>query len=136
VRPLANKPGVAVRGNLAWIALAAAFAVGLFVARPHAAVADTPGPSCGQRELKNGEGVVLRVLFAKNRAVQSYVIVSGSDNEEAVHDFLIIAQEKYGPQGINAPPLHIVSFKSVHGGGGMQIPDKAVDSCGRTLSFT
>ena len=75
------------------------------------------------------------MLFAKNGAVQSYVIVSGQQNAEAVHDFLLIAQRQYGPQGIDAPPLHILSFKPGTGGGGMMIPDKAVDSCGRTLSF-
>jgi hypothetical protein len=99
-------------------------------------VASVAGPSCGQKVLTDGHGIVVRVLFAKNSSVQSYVIVSGQNNAEAIHDFMTVAEDRYGPQGINAPPLQIISFKSHHGGGGFQVPDKAVDSCGRTLSFT
>ncbi len=75
----------------------------------------------------------MRILFAKNGAVQRYEVVNSNENEEAVNDFRIDLEREYGPAGINAPPLHIVSFKP--GSGGMMMPDKAIDSCGRKLSF-
>jgi hypothetical protein len=35
---------------------------------------------------------------------------------------------------MDAPPVRIVSFKAGKSGG-MMLPDKAIDSCGRTFSF-
>lgn len=75
----------------------------------------------------------MRILFAKNGSVQRYIVVGAHPNEESVNDMLIVLTRTFGPAGINSPPLHIISFRP--GGGGMQIPDKAVDSCGRKLSF-
>ena len=113
---------------VASLALAAAFASS---ARPSLAV--TPGPSCGERTVKNEKGIEIKVLFAKNGSVQRYVVVEAQENQEEANDLRITLESQYGPAGVDAPPLRIVSFKP--GSGGMQIPDKAVDSCGRTLSF-
>ena len=105
------------------------------MARP-GVVAVTAGPSCGARLIKNDEqGLAIRILFAKNGAVQRYEIARGRDNTESVNDMLLGLEHQFGPAAIDAPPLKIVSFKKSDGGGGMMIPDKAVDSCGRTLSF-
>lgn len=82
---------------------------------------------------KNDQGVTIKILFAKNGAVQQFVVVDARENTEAVHDMELVLEKAWGPAGADAPPLHIVSFKQ--GGGGMMVPDKAVDSCGRTLSF-
>ena len=46
---------------------------------------------------------------------------------------LVAAEARYGPEAINAPPVRVTSFKP--GPGGMMIPDKAVDSCGRVTHF-
>ena len=97
------------------------------------ALAVTAGPSCGTLDAQGDGGVVIRVLFAKNGTVQRYQVTKGRNNVEAVHDAITLLQKQYGNEGENAPPLQIVSFKK--GSGGLQIPDKAVDSCGRTLSF-
>ncbi len=112
-------------------AAAAALAAGLIVfAFPHArAVAQQ---SCGETTFGR-EGTVYRVLFAKNGAVQQYVLVQSARNVEHDHDVLKELEAKYGAAGVNAPPLQIVSFRP--GSGGMMIPDKAVDSCGRTSYF-
>jgi hypothetical protein len=98
-----------------------------------ALLAVTPGPSCGEQLVKNDKGIQIKVLFAKNGAVQRYLVVDSQENQEGVNDLLIALERQFGPASINAPALHITSFKP--GSGGMQIPDKAVDSCGRTLSF-
>ncbi len=95
--------------------------------------ADNAGPSCGEQTVKSDSGVQVNILFAKNGAVQRYLVINSQENMESVNDLIKKLEMHFGPAGINAPPLHIVSFKP--GGGGMQIPDKAVDSCGRTLSF-
>jgi hypothetical protein len=92
------------------------------------------GPACGEHLYTNPQGLQVNVLFAKNGAVQRYVIVTSHDNTEAVNDMLKDLEKTFGPEGVNAPPLHITSFKP-GGSGGMMVPDKAVDSCGRTQSF-
>ena len=110
------------------LALAAALCLN---ASPTLAV--TSGPSCGEQTVKSDKNVSIKILFAKNGAVQRYLIVDSQENTEAANDFVLALERTYGEQGVNAPPMHIVSFKP--GEGGMQVPDKAVDSCGRTLSF-
>jgi hypothetical protein len=102
-----------------------------FLASPSRAA--TAGPSCGEQLVKNDKGISIKILFAKNGAVQRYLVVDSQENMEEVNDLRLSLEQKYGPAGVNAPPLRIVSFKP--GSGGMQVPDKAVDSCGRTLSF-
>lgn len=91
------------------------------------------GPSCAIQDARGDGGVVIRVFFAKNGAVQRYQVVGGWGNIEGVHDALNELQSRFGPEGENAPPVNIVSFKRTSNG--LQIPDKAVDSCGRTISF-
>jgi hypothetical protein len=88
--------------------------------------------SCGETSFL-ADGVTYRVLFAKNGAVQQYLLADTSPNQERDHDALLAAQQKYGPEAINAPPVRIVSFKP--GPGGMMVPDKAMDSCGRLTHF-
>ncbi len=94
----------------------------------------TSGPSCGVETANGDKGISIRILFAKNGAVQRYEVVNSQENEEAVNDFRIALERQYGPAGVNAPPLHIVSFKQGPSGG-MMMPDRAIDSCGRKLSF-
>jgi len=101
---------------------------------PVRAVAVTPGPSCGAQLVKDDSGVAIRVLFAKNGAVQRYDVVNSKANPESVNDLRLRLEQLYGPAGVNAPPVSIVSFKK-GAAGGMMVPDKAVDSCGRTSSF-
>jgi hypothetical protein len=88
--------------------------------------------SCGIGSFSN-DGVTYRVLFAKNGAVQQYLLAQSSGNTEKDHDALKAAETQYGPEAVNAPPLQITSFKP--GSGGMMVPDKAVDSCGRVTHF-
>ena len=95
--------------------------------------ADTPGPKCGEQLVKNDKGIQIKILFANNGAVQRYLVINSQENMEDTNDLRLDLEKHFGPAGINAPPLRIVSFKP--GSGGMQIPDKAIDSCGRTLSF-
>ncbi len=102
------------------------------LSRPAVAAA---GPSCGTRVVHLPGDVVFRILFAKNGAVQQYVLVSSDKNPELVNDRKKFIERQFGPEAVDAPPLHIVSFRSAPGGGGLLIPDKAVDSCGRTLTF-
>ncbi len=78
-------------------------------------------------------GVVYRILFAKNGAVQQYLLAQSAHNIEKDHDVLKRAEATYGPEAVNAPPLRIQSFRA--GAGGMMVPDKAVDSCGRITHF-
>lgn len=94
----------------------------------------TAGPSCGEHLYTNDLGIQIRVLWAKNGAIQRFDIVDSKENPEEVNDMEKDLEKVYGPEGTNAPPLKIVSFKP-GGSGGMMVPDKAVDSCGRTLSF-
>lgn len=83
--------------------------------------------------MKNEKGIQIKILFAKNGAVQRYAVLDNQENMEDVNDLVKSLEDHFGPAAIDAPPLRIVSFRP--GSGGMQIPDKAVDSCGRTLSF-
>ncbi len=91
------------------------------------------GPSCGTTTVVE-DSVVFKILFAKNGAVQQYVIMH-SENTEQDHDARLKLEARYGKEGIDAPPLSIKSFKPAPGGG-MMLPDKAIDSCGREISFT
>lgn len=92
-------------------------------AQPHSCTAGTSA----------SDGVVYRILYAKNGAVQQYVLAKSSRNTERDHDALKALEVKYGPEAVNAPPVRILSFKA--GPGGMMVPDKAVDSCGRVTRF-
>lgn len=103
-----------------------------FVALPARAV--TMGPSCGEKLFTNDLGLSIRILWAKNGSVQRFVVVDAKENPEELNNMEEDLERVYGKEGVNAPPLRIVSFKS-NGNGGMMVPDKAVDSCGRTLSF-
>ena len=109
-----------------------AFALAGLLALPAHAAAS--GPACGEKLFTNDDGLQIRVLWAKNGAVQRYVIVQDHENPERANDMKLDLEKAYGPEGVDAPPLRIVSFKP-GGSGGMMIPDKAIDSCGRTLSF-
>jgi len=116
------------------LVMAAVFALGasllLFaLSQPPAAAAEQ---SCGETTFTS-DGVEFRVLFAKNGAVQQYLLQHSSQNQEHDHDALLAAQAKYGPEAVNAPPVRVVSFKP--GDGGMMLPDKAMDSCGRITHF-
>lgn len=99
---------------------------------PHA-LAVTAGPSCGEKDVTSPTGVGFKILFANNGTVQQYIVTAKADDPEAVNDARLALQASFGPAGVNAPPLKIVSYKA--GDNGMQIPDKAIDSCGRTLDF-
>lgn len=114
------------------VTAAVALGSALFSVLP--ATAYTPGPICGEKTITAPNGVGFRILFANNGAVQRYEVTAMADNTELVNDARIALENTYGPAGVNAPPLRIVSFKKSPGGG-MMLPDKAVDSCGRTLSF-
>ena len=108
--------------------------VALFALEPEPSSAFTAGPACGETLVKGDAGMSYRILFAKNGTVQRYIVAQNdSNNVETANDMLLKLEKQYGPAGTDAPPMHIVSFKP--GEGGMMIPDKAVDSCGRTLSF-
>ena len=91
------------------------------------------GPSCGEKTATNDKGISIRILFAKNGTVQRYLVVHSQQNQEAANDMLTALEREFGPAGINAPPVRIVAFKP--GSGGMLVPEKAVDSCGRTISY-
>lgn len=115
------------------IAACAALAVlvACSVQQTHAADASR---SCTELLAKGEQGVSYRILFAKNGAVQRYVLVQNDQHSvENANDMKLALEKQYGDEGVNAPPLRIISFKQ--GDGGMMIPDKAVDSCGRSLSF-
>jgi|SRR5579884_393161 len=109
------------------LVLAAGF---VFFAFPHTRV--FAQQACGATTYSNA-GVIYRVLFAKNGAVQQYILVQSAHNVEEDHDALKTLEAKYGPAGLNAPPLTILSFRP--GSGGMMIPEKVVDSCGRVSYF-
>ncbi len=69
---------------------------------------------------------------ARSSATKSLTSI---DNPEEVNDMRRgLWKHSSARKASNAPPLQIVSFKP-GGSGGMMIPDKAVDSCGRTQSF-
>jgi hypothetical protein len=103
----------------------------LFAFAHERGAAAQPG-SCGMTTYASN-GVVYRILFAKNGAVQQYLLAQSSHNTERDHDVLKAAEDRYGPEAVNAPPLQILSFRP--GSGGMMVPDKAVDSCGRVTHF-
>ncbi len=131
-----DKGTVGVRHPLfAWGLAAGAALLVLLWCGPKAD-ADPPatGPSCGQKVVSSPNGASFRILFATNGFVQRYEVVALADNPEAVNDARKAIELTYGPAGINAPPLKIISFKPAQSGG-MMIPDKAIDSCGRTLDF-
>jgi hypothetical protein len=88
--------------------------------------------SCGEQNYSS-LGVTYQIRFAKNGAVQQYLLAQSSHNTEKDHDVLKDLQARYGPEGVNAPPLQITSFRP--GTNGLMIPDKAVDSCGRVMHF-
>ena len=116
------------------IFMAAVFALGaallLFALNyPETAAA---AQSCGETSFTS-DGVTFKVLFAKNGAVQQYLLADSSHNQERDHDALLAAENKYGPEAVNAPPVQVISFKP--GDAGMMIPDKAMDSCGRVTHF-
>jgi len=116
------------------VAVAGAFALlaGLFVFAFAHGRSNAAQSACGETAYSSN-GVSYQVLFARNGAVQQYILQQSSHNTERDHDVLELLESKYGPEGVNAPPLQIKSFRS--GDGGMMIPDKAVDSCGRLISF-
>ena len=117
---------------LGLVLIAAAALLHRALTRPAVAAA---GLSCATRVVHLPGGVVFRILFAKNGSVQQYVLVSSDKNPELVNDRKKFIERQFGPEAVNAPPLHVISFKPSPGGGGLLIPDKAVDSCGRTLTF-
>ena len=119
-----------VRGGLA-----IGVVLGLVLWSSPPAPATTPGPPCGEKTISSPTGVGFRILFANNGAVQQYIVTAKSDNTELVNDARISLEGTYGPAGVNAPALKVISFKPSPNGGGMMVPDKAIDSCGRTLDF-
>ena len=129
----ANKRSVNLRLVTSVAAAGALLALSGLLALPTRGATAT-GPSCGEHLYTNDQGIQIRVLWAKNGAVQKFEIVDAKENPEEVNDMEKDLERTYGPEGSNAPPLKIVSFKP-GGSGGMMIPDKAVDSCGRTVSF-
>lgn len=114
-------------------ALSAAAAAGALACTALPAAAVTAGPSCGEQVAKADSGAAIRILFAKNGTVQRYEVISTQQNTEAENDLRLQLERAYGQAGVNAPPLKIVSFKP--SSGGLMMPDKAVDSCGRKSSF-
>lgn len=92
------------------------------------------GQACGQRTVRSPSGIVFRIDFARNGAVQRYEVLHGRANMEAVNDARMDLEHTYGPAGVNAPPVRIVKYKTASSGG-MMLPAKAIDSCGRSISF-
>jgi hypothetical protein len=113
--------------------VAALAALTFVLAAPGTAAAYSAGPSCGEKDYLSPTGVGFHILFANNGAVQQYVVTAKADNPEAVNDARLSLESTYGPAGINAPPLKVISFRP--GENGMMVPDKAIDSCGRTMNF-
>jgi hypothetical protein len=89
--------------------------------------------ACKDQVINNGT-VTVTILFAKNSAVQRYIFDAARGTYEDQHSALLVLEKQYGPAQVNAPPLNVVSFRKGTSGG-LMIPDKAIDSCGRTLSF-
>ena len=115
-------------------ALAGLVAGGIALLVPRPAPAYTTGPACGVKQYTSPEGVGFRILFANNGTVQMYEVTAKADNTEAVNDARMSLERTYGPAGWNAPALKIIAFKKGDSGG-MMIPEKAIDSCGRTISL-
>jgi hypothetical protein len=128
------------RGVGAWNSLvrwgaATAVALGIvFWSTPAVPASYTLGPSCGQKPVASPTGVGILILFANNGSVQRYQVTAHADNPEDVNNTLSSLEAIYGPAGVYAPALRIVSYKAGDSGG-MQLPNKAIDSCGRTLDF-
>lgn len=122
--------------TVTWVFVAVTLGVAvLFGCSSQPARAFATGSPCGQQMEHSPSGVVFRVLFAKNGTVQRYEVVGGVKNTESINDARVDLEKTFGPAGIYAPPLKIVGFRTAPGGGGMMVPDKAIDSCGRTLIF-
>jgi len=114
------------------ISAAAAVSIGaVAISHSPARAAQAAGPC--KEIVETSKGVSYKILFANNGAVQQYVLVTSSNRVEQDHDVRSELEQRYGPEGVNAPSLHIVAFRK--GSGGMMVPDKAVDSCGRTVAF-
>jgi len=114
-------------------AAAALLCVGLAAfASTHRAARAQSAPSCGETQ-QTVDGVGMKVLFAKNGAVQQYVVVHSSGRVDADHDALMAIERRYGPEGANAPPLRITGFRP--SSSGMMTPSEATDSCGRKVRF-
>jgi hypothetical protein len=92
------------------------------------------GAPCSALTATAQGGVIFRVLFAHNGAVQRYQLIRSSHNPEIDNGTQRRLIERYGPEAIDAPPLRILTFRPAPGGG-FKIPDKAVDSCGRISHF-
>jgi len=121
-----------VRTALLAASAAAAVSLGAVVFSHAPAHAAQAGGPC-KEIVETSKGVSYKVLFANNGAVQQYVLVTSSNRVEQDHDVLSQLVQRYGPEGVNAPSLRITGFRQ--GSGGMMVPDKAVDSCGRTVAF-
>jgi hypothetical protein len=122
-----------VRLQVVAICLAAGVMLGTFGLHPERSVAAPAGPSCGEQNVATGQGITVRILFARNGAVQRYVVDDPTRNQEADNDVILALQKQYGPEAQDTPPLRIVAYK--HAYGGLMIPVRGIDSCGRTLSF-
>ena len=59
----------------------------------------TAGPSCGEHLYTNDQGIQIRVLWAKNGAVQRFEIVDAKENPEEVNDMEKDLEKVYGPEG-------------------------------------
>lgn len=99
---------------------------------PRATQVAVAGPSCGVQTV-NSRGALFHVYFARNGAVQRYELTRSTNNPENDHDALDALIRKFGPEGVNTPPLRITQFRD--NGSGMMVPVKAVDSCGRPVSM-
>jgi hypothetical protein len=132
---LADNRSVGVRNFFVRWGLAPGAALCAALSCTSAAPAFAPGPVCGQKAITSPTGVGFVILFANNGAVQRYEVVAKAEDPEAVNDARLSLENTYGPAGVNAPALKIISFKPAEGGGSMMVPDKAIDSCGRTLDF-
>ena len=123
---------------MAAAALALAACTSAANSQQHTVAANTAAPQPGRAapcsvQTFTIRGVKYQVQFARNGAVQRYVISGNTQNEESNHDALESLQNRFGAEGVNAPPLRIVAFKT--GYGGMKIPTKTVDSCGRVTTM-
>lgn len=131
---VADNRTVGVSGFFIRWSIACGAALGFVLWLTPAAPATTSGPPCGVKQVNSPSGVGFRILFANNGSVQQYQVTAMADNTEAVNDARIAIENIYGPAGVNAPALKIISYKQGEAGG-LMVPDKAIDSCGRTLSF-
>ncbi|HEY8298819.1 MAG TPA: hypothetical protein VIG32_12460 [Candidatus Baltobacteraceae bacterium] len=104
-----------------------------FFALPAARTTAAASASCKDLDYRGQGGVEYRILFARNAAVQQYLLVSSSHNPELDNDVRVKLERRYGQEAVNAPPLKITSFRK--GEGAMMVPDKAIDSCGRITHF-